>query len=64
MGVGPNAAQLIITHQATLLISGMVGGNTRDVLVAAGIPVYAYRARGTVEDALDRFNKKTFEHIA
>jgi len=62
-GVGPRAAQLIIAHQVTALVSGMVGGNAREVLIAAGIHLYEYRAGGTVKDALDQFNKKTLECI-
>lgn len=62
-GVGPKAAQLIITHQVTALVSGMVGGNAREVLLAEGIQLYTYRAGGSVRDALDQFNKKTLEHV-
>jgi predicted Fe-Mo cluster-binding NifX family protein len=63
-GVGPKAAQLIMAHKVTALISGMVGGNAREVLLAAGIHLYSYRAGGTVKDALDQFNKKTLERVA
>ncbi|MFY9800287.1 MAG: NifB/NifX family molybdenum-iron cluster-binding protein [Methanoregula sp.] len=63
-GVGPKAAQLIMAHKVTALVSGMVGGNAREVLIAAGIQLYTYRAGGSVRDALDQFNKKTLEHVA
>jgi predicted Fe-Mo cluster-binding NifX family protein len=63
-GVGPKAAQQIIAHKVTALVSGMVGGNAREVLLAAGIHLYAYRGGGTVREALDKFNKETLERIA
>jgi predicted Fe-Mo cluster-binding NifX family protein len=60
-GVGPKAAQLLIAHDVKALISGMVGGNAREVLVAAGIRMYTYRAGGTVKDALDQFTGNKLE---
>ena len=36
-GVGPKAAQILIAHDVKALISGQVGGNAREVLVAAGL---------------------------
>lgn len=63
-GVGPKAAQLISAHQVTALVSGMVGGNAREVLVAAGIQLYTYNSGGTVRDAMEQFNKKTLERVA
>jgi len=58
-GVGPKAAQILIAHDVKALISGLVGGNAREVLAAAGIAMYTYRAGGSVKDALDQFTKKT-----
>jgi predicted Fe-Mo cluster-binding NifX family protein len=63
-GVGPKAARQIIAHKVTALVSGMVGGNAREVLLAGGIHLYVYRDGGTVRDALDQFNKKALERIA
>jgi predicted Fe-Mo cluster-binding NifX family protein len=63
-GVGPKAAQLIMAQKVSALVSGIVGGNAREVLIAAGIHLYTYHAGGTVRDALDQFNKKTLERIA
>ncbi len=60
-GVGPEAAQLLIAHDVKALISGQVGGNAREVLVAAGIAMYTYRDEGTVKDALDQFTKNALE---
>jgi len=60
-GVGPKAAQILIAHDIKALISGQVGGNAREVLVAAGIAMYTYRAGGSVKDALDQFTKNTLE---
>jgi len=62
-GVGPKAAQLIIAHEVKALVSGMVGGNAQEVLLAAGIQLYVYRAGGTVRDALAQFNKKTLNPV-
>jgi predicted Fe-Mo cluster-binding NifX family protein len=58
-GVGPKAAQILIAHDVKALISGQVGGNAREVLVAAGIAMYTYRAGGSVKDVLDQFTKNT-----
>jgi len=63
-GVGPKAAQVLIADQVTALVCGMVGGNAREVLLAAGIQVYSYHANGTARDALEQFNKNTLERIA
>ena len=60
-GVGPKAAQVLITNNVKALVSGQVGGNAREVLAAAGIAMYTYRAGGSVRDAFDRFSKNTLE---
>ena len=62
-GVGPKAAQLIIAHAVQAMVSGMVGGNAREALLAAGIHLYTYRGGGSVRDALEQFNKKTLERV-
>lgn len=56
-GVGPKAAQILIANNVKALVSGQVGGNAREVLAAAGIAMYSYKAGGSVKDALDRFTK-------
>jgi len=58
-GVGPKAAQILIAHGVKALISGQVGGNARDVLITAGIEMFTYSAGGSVQDAVDKFNKNT-----
>ena len=58
-GVGPKAAQVLIANNAKALVSGQVGGNAQEVLAAAGIAMYTYRAGGPVKDALDQFTKNT-----
>lgn len=63
-GVGPKAAQILITRKVEALVSGMVGGNAREVLQAAGMHLYVYSAGGTVRDALEQFNKKNLERVA
>ena len=60
-GVGPKAAQVLISHDVKALISGQVGGHARDALAAAGIEMYTYRDGGTVKDAFDRFTASTLE---
>ncbi|MEN6443769.1 MAG: NifB/NifX family molybdenum-iron cluster-binding protein [Methanoregula sp.] len=60
-GVGPKAAQILIAHDVKALISGQVGGNAREVLVAAGIAMYTYRTGGSVKDAFEQFTKNTLE---
>ena len=60
-GVGPKAAQILIAHDVKALISGQVGGNAREVLVAAGIAMYTYRAGGSVKDAFEQFKKNALE---
>ena len=54
-GVGPRAAQLIISRDAKALVSGQVGGNALAALAAAGIEMFAYRGTGTVQDAFNQF---------
>ena len=54
-GVGPKAAQLLIDRGVKALISGQVGGNAREVLVAAGIAMYTYPGHGTVQDAFEQW---------
>lgn len=63
-GVGPKAAQILIANNVKALVSGQVGGNAREVLAAAGIAMYTYRAGGSVKDAFDQFTKKTLEQSA
>jgi predicted Fe-Mo cluster-binding NifX family protein len=58
-GVGPKAAQILIAKNVKALISGLVGGNARDVLAAAGIAMYTYNAGGSVKDAVDQFNNNS-----
>jgi predicted Fe-Mo cluster-binding NifX family protein len=58
-GVGPKAAQVLIANSVKALVSGQVGGNAQEVLAAAGIATYTYRAGGPVKDALDQFTKNT-----
>ena len=58
-GVGPKAAQVLIANNVKALVSGQVGGNAQEVLAAAGIAMYTYRAGGSVKDALDQFTKNT-----
>jgi len=58
-GVGPKAAQVLIANNVKALVSGQVGGNAKEVLAAAGIAMYAYKAGGSVKDALDQFTKNT-----
>lgn len=54
-GVGPRAAQVLIAHGVGALVSGQVGGNAREALLAAGIAMYACRGGGTVMDAFGEF---------
>jgi predicted Fe-Mo cluster-binding NifX family protein len=63
-GVGPKAAQVLIANNVKALVSGQVGGNAREVLAAAGIAMYTYRAGGLVRDAFDQFMKKSLEQSA
>ena len=58
-GVGPKAAQVLIANNVQALVSGQVGGNAQEILAAAGIAMYTYRAGGSVQDALDQFTKNT-----
>lgn len=60
-GVGPKAAQLLIAHKVDALVSGMVGGNAREVLSEAGIAMYTNRTGITVADALEQFKGNRLE---
>jgi predicted Fe-Mo cluster-binding NifX family protein len=39
----------------------MIGGNAREVLVAAGIALYTYNGGGSVDDALEQFRANALE---
>jgi len=58
-GVGPKAAQILIAHHVKALVSGLVGGNAREVLGTAGIAMYTYTGGGPIKDAVDKFNNNT-----
>jgi predicted Fe-Mo cluster-binding NifX family protein len=62
-GVGPKVAQLIIDRKVGALISGLLGGNAKAVLDAAGVAQYTYRASGSVKDAFGEFKKNTLEQV-
>jgi predicted Fe-Mo cluster-binding NifX family protein len=62
-GVGPKAAQLLIDRGVKALVSGQVGGNAREVLIAADIAMYAYRGNGTVRDAFEQFLKNILKRV-
>ncbi|HOV68545.1 MAG TPA: NifB/NifX family molybdenum-iron cluster-binding protein [Methanoregulaceae archaeon] len=59
-GVGPKAAQLLISRDVRALVSGQVGGNAREALVAAGIEIFTFRG-GSVGDALEQFRKNALQ---
>jgi predicted Fe-Mo cluster-binding NifX family protein len=63
-GVGPKVARLVIDRQAAVLISGLLGGNARAVLDAAGIAQYTYVSGGSVKDAFEQFKLNTLERVA
>ncbi len=54
-GVGPRAVQMLAEHDATVVITGQVGGNAARALEAGGIKAYAYRGSGSVADALAEY---------
>jgi len=54
-GVGPKAAQLLIEHGAKAVITGQVGGNAQEVLVAAGISIHTVTGSKTVRQAFAEF---------
>ena len=54
-GVGPRAVSIVVDHGAQYLITGQMGGNAAEALVASGIKAYSYRGGGTVADAVKAF---------
>jgi predicted Fe-Mo cluster-binding NifX family protein len=55
-GVGPKAAQFLITHGVTVLVAERVGGNALEALKAGGIAVLLFDKKGaTVGDAIEAF---------
>lgn len=62
-GVGPKAAQVIIDRKAGALISGMLGGNAKAVLDAAGIAQYRYSSGGSVKEAFEQFKQNTLQQV-
>lgn len=63
-GVGPKAAQLVIDHKAGALVSGMLGGNAKAVLDAAGVAQYTCRPGGPVREAFEAFKNNTLQRVA
>jgi predicted Fe-Mo cluster-binding NifX family protein len=63
-GVGPKAAQVVIDRQAAALISGLLGGNAKAVLDAAGIAQYTFSSGGSVKDALEQFKQNALKRVA
>jgi predicted Fe-Mo cluster-binding NifX family protein len=58
-GVGPKAAQLLIEHGATVVITGQVGGNAQEVLAAGGISIQTTKGSKTVRQAFEEFGKSS-----
>lgn len=54
-GVGPRAVSIVVDHGAQYLITGQMGGNAAEALVASEIKAYSYRGGGTVTDAVKAF---------
>lgn len=63
-GVGPKVAQMVIDRKATVLISGILGGNAKAVLDAAGVAQYKYSSNGSVKEAFEQFKQNTLEKVA
>ena len=63
-GVGPKAAQLVIDHKAGALVSGMLGGNAKAVLDAAGVVQYTCKPGVPVKDAFESFKNNTLQRVA
>ncbi|MBN1859806.1 NifB/NifX family molybdenum-iron cluster-binding protein [Candidatus Bipolaricaulota bacterium] len=59
-GAGVQSAQLVIDHEASVVITGRIGPNAFSVLSAAGIKVHV-DASGTVRDSLAAFEAGTME---
>ncbi len=59
-GVGPKAAQILVSHDVKAVVSGQVGENAREALVAAGIEMFTFRG-GSVQDALEQFKKNALQ---
>ncbi len=62
-GVGPQSAQVLVNNNATILITGQIGGNARRALEGAGIAVYQYGEGGSVRDALVRFKDDALQRL-
>ncbi len=60
-GVGPRAAQLVIDNKAEALVSGMLGGNAKAVLDAAGVIQYTCRPGIPVREAFEAFKNNTLQ---
>jgi predicted Fe-Mo cluster-binding NifX family protein len=56
-GVGPRAAQVLVDHSATVLLTGQIGGNAATALKAAGIKVYSFGDAATVAQALEKYTQ-------
>jgi predicted Fe-Mo cluster-binding NifX family protein len=62
-GVGPRAAQVIIDHGASVVVTGQLGGNARRALEGAAIEVYKVAAGSTVRDAVSACRENKLNRI-
>jgi predicted Fe-Mo cluster-binding NifX family protein len=62
-GAGVQAAQFVVNHQISAVISSDFGPNAYEALRAAGIPMYLYGSCRTVHEAIERFKAGQLESV-
>jgi len=62
-GAGIQAAQVVVDHQCSAVISGDFGPNAYNALKAAGVPMYLFGSCRTIQDAIERFKAGQLEQI-
>jgi predicted Fe-Mo cluster-binding NifX family protein len=54
-GAGVQAAQFVVDHQCSAVISGDFGPNAYNALKAAGVPMYLFGDSRNVQDVIERY---------
>lgn len=54
-GVGPRAAQLVIDHQADVLITGQMGDNASRAMKSSGKQVFSFKGDSPVSYVLEEY---------
>lgn len=55
-GVGPRSVQLVIDHQADVLITGQMGDNASKAMKSSGKQVFSFKGENTVSGVVEEYH--------